>query len=389
MANADFTRIAVVKETTFATAVATPTMLTVNVTEADLRMATGKVQSRIIRSDAQMIRGTKVSESAGTRIAGELQYDASGGFFELLKASMRSAAETAATTTVTSATSSTTHILGTGVHTGVEVGDIIRVRTSADALVAYAAVTAVATDDLTTSHTFGTLSGLKVRRGIRIKNATTAATFNVNETHAEAELATPMYEVFFGMMPTRFTTNVQIDQPTTWGFDFMGSHSDKITDADIAGSSYTPAPTTAVVKSTLPKVYIDGQSFCVTQLSCGWDLNAAVRRCLDTQRARSIRTGKFGASGQAQIYFENKTLYQTAINDTESNMFYVQDDTATIATDSGGNAIAFAFPNVQWGEATHPVTGENSDVFLNLPWTAAVDSVEGITARVIFFPAAN
>lgn len=389
MANADFTRLSFVEETTFATAVADPALFALNFTDADFRMVTGKAASRIIRSDAQRNRGTKVSESAVGRCSGELQYDTSGAFFKLLKASMRSAAETAATTTVTGASYSGGHLLGTGIHTGIEVDDVVRVRSSADALVGYFGVNAVTTDDITIDGVPSVTSSLKVRRGVRIKNATTFKSFNVEESHADAD--PDLHEVFYGMLPSRFGTQIQIDQPTTWAFDFVGSHSDKITGTEIAigAGSRTDPPTTAVVKTTLPKVYIDGQTFCLTQMSAGWDLNAAARRCLDSQRARSIRTGKFAASGSVTVYFESKELYQTAINDTESRMFYVQDDTATIATDSGGNAICFAFGNVQWGEPTHPVTGENTDIFLTLPWEAAVDATELVTARVIFFPAAN
>jgi len=380
MSNADFVSFAVVEEVTYATAVATPAYSRVNIRSGSLASSTAKTRSELIRQDAQSLRGGKGAESATASLAGELQYDVTGGWWQLLKASLRAGSETAATTTVSAVTFGSSKLSATGVHTGIEVGDVVRVKNSAGTVLGYFPVTIVGTNEITIVGTPSETTGLKVRRGLRIKNGTTLKSFQIEESHND--LSPVLYETGNGMVPSSYRVSVQVDNPPTWEMPMVGSHTDGSTDTATAGATYTAAPTGGVFSTLVPRVYIDGLSFCCTEFSYGWTANFRQRRCLDTNRARVPGSGKLEASGSARVYFESTDLYQKAVTDAESTVFFAQEDNAH-------NALVTYFPNVQWGEASKPVTGENTDVFLTMPFTAHVDTAEAITVRVSMFPAGD
>lgn len=93
-----------------------------------------------------------------------------------------------------------------------------------------------------------------------------------------------------------------------------------------------------------------------------------------------VGLGTFNVTGNISAYFADNTLYQALID---------HDDNALGITleDSDGNVIAFTFPRIKWGAGNPNATAINTDVMLDIDFTAIRDAVSGVTMIVDFFPA--
>jgi hypothetical protein len=94
-----------------------------------------------------------------------------------------------------------------------------------------------------------------------------------------------------------------------------------------------------------------------------------------------IGLGTFSVTGNISAYFADNTLYQALID---------HDDNALAFTlqDSDGNVIAFTFPRIKWGAGNPNATAINTDIMLDIDFTAIRDRESGVTMIVNKFPAA-
>lgn len=93
-----------------------------------------------------------------------------------------------------------------------------------------------------------------------------------------------------------------------------------------------------------------------------------------------VGLGTFDVKGNISAYFADNTLYQALIaHDNNSIGFTLQD--------SAGNVIAFTFPRIKWGTGNPNASAINTDIMLDIDFTAIRDPSTGVTMIVDFFPA--
>lgn len=94
-----------------------------------------------------------------------------------------------------------------------------------------------------------------------------------------------------------------------------------------------------------------------------------------------IGLGTFSVTGNISAYFADNTLYQALVN---------HDDNALAFTlqDSDGNVLGFTFPRIKWGAGNPNATAINTDIMLDIDFTAIRDTVSGVTMIINKFPAA-
>jgi len=93
-----------------------------------------------------------------------------------------------------------------------------------------------------------------------------------------------------------------------------------------------------------------------------------------------VGLGTFSVTGNISAYFANNTLYQALI-DHDDNAIGIT------LTDGDGNTIAFTFPRIKWGAGNPNATGINTDVMLDIDFTAIRDPDTGVTMIVNAFDA--
>lgn len=102
--------------------------------------------------------------------------------------------------------------------------------------------------------------------------------------------------------------------------------------------------------------------------------------CMGTVGNFDIGVGTFELSGSLSAYFLNNALYQKYLDHADVALSWR-------VTDALGNVMVFTIPRMKLGNAEDPVEGRNTDVMVDVDWTAILDPVTGATFMVDFFPA--
>lgn len=386
MADANSTRFSIVTESTFGVT-PTPTMKILTTTGPELSPANQTVESASIRGNRNPPGAKLVGPSSGGRVPFELRYDQTGAQFDMLVASMQAGTPDAADGQVASVAASGQVLSAAGIGTGIEIGDVVRILdNSDDALVGFYRVVAVAGDVSNITVEGGLANGTyKVDRGTRIKNGATFKSFTMAEANYKPGGSSfALFEVFTGQVVDGFEMAVQDKTITTCAFQVVGRGSGGITeDTDpLAGATYAAAPTTEVLDATnnVPVVRVGATDTLVQSVNLSWQNGSAARSNVGQSLASSIRSGTFRVSGSFTAYYSDSTEYNKALAGTLSSLLVVQ-------RDSAGNALAFSIPSIRYGNPTRTGKSQDSDIIVNLPWTAETDAVEDIGVRVILFNA--
>lgn len=94
-----------------------------------------------------------------------------------------------------------------------------------------------------------------------------------------------------------------------------------------------------------------------------------------------IGLGTFSANGRVSAYFRDNTLYARLINHDDTAIgFYV--------TDADGDSIGIVFPRVKFGTGNPNATAINTDIMLDIDYTAIRDEATDATMIMSFLPAA-
>lgn len=370
MSDSNRTRTSLVVEATPGTTPATPTMLVIPKTSFNVGQRTRYVESQLIRADANIQSVQKVSSAVAGSLATELMRSESGESIHALKSAAFRATETAAATEVLSVTASSGVLSATGIHTGVEVGDLVRVRSPDDGtFLAFVPVTAVGTGSITVSGSVPNGSSYAVQRGPRLKNGTTDTHFSIEHARLDANLFKILRGVGIGSMGLRIADE-QITE-LTFGVEGMNG-----TRAGTAyGSSYTShADVPSYTATRVPLFQLGGATYELLNMSIAFDNRLAARRRAGSDGPTSIRRGSFYVSGTITCYLDAWT--ELIKHDAGSSS-----DFSIAMLDELGNCEAIRLPQLKWTEATDETGGKDQDDFAVLNFQGELDPAEGITAR--------
>lgn len=209
-----------------------------------------------------------------------------------------------------------------------------------------------------------------------ISNGTTAASFSLEEQipHEGADY----YMRYTGMRVDTLSLNITPGAIVTGSLAFQGKVAATDT-AIVAGSSIVAANTNQVMNAVSHVTAIDegGASIgTVTSMQLQIANNLRVQRAIGTLGASGIGYGQIAVSGTAEIYFESVALVDKVINHTSSS-FKVE------FTDDAGNLYAFIIPKIYYGQPSKPISGNNQDVMLSLPFNAVLGGADSKTVQIV------
>lgn len=371
MSDSNRTKTSLVVESTAGETPVGDDFLIIPKASCSLRDNTKYVESDIIRDDCNVQSVQKVGSVIGGSVATELFFSASGESIHALMQGAFRTTETAAATEVTGVACSGGVLSATGIHTGVEVGDLVKVRTSADALVGvgYFPVSVVGTNSITVTGSPTNGTGYKVVRGARMKNGTTDIDFSIEHARLDATL----YSIFRGLAVSRMSMAIADEQITKLNFDFAGLNSSR------GASAYAPGytahtdrdPITAV---SVPMFRIAGTTYEFVDMSINVDTSAVARRRVGLATPTRVRRGTARITGTVNIYLDAWTELVKYSDGTASDMQIVQQD-------SEGNAYGLVIPKLKWTDGMADTRGKDQDDFKRLTFQAELNSTQGISAR--------
>ncbi len=389
MSDANRLRLSLIPEVTFAvTPTSTPAFLILPTTGQSLRDRLGYQQSQTIRSDRNVKDLVRLSKASGGGLPCELTYSASTeALFAAIRATLCSSGETAVTTEVTSVTSSS-NVLSVGsanVETGVEVGDILRIRNASDVLVAYVKVSAVDSGAHTVTVTGATIPNAsttyKVLRGARMKNGTTEYSYSVEAARTDIDIA----QIFTGQVFDSMDLSVSDEAITTANFSLMGSSSTRV-DAPVSGSGTTalymtgatytdPASNPVLDSIAVPELRVADGAYAAKSIGITLSNNVAARTQIGALGPQSMRRGSFGAQIRVRAYMDGFDDLDDFANNTETDIWFVM-------IDANNRGWSFSFPQCKFSDAGADTQGLDQDDYKDLALTAYLDPTELCTVRV-------
>jgi hypothetical protein len=384
MSNSNYDRFSIVQRTSFDTAAAL-NMLLLPIESQDLTLSPSMTKSRTIRTDANVDDHHRVGLIGGGSVRFEPTFPVvSEAFWYLLRAVLRTT-ETAAATEVTSVTS-TSNVLSVGsgnVETGVEVGDVLRIRNASNTLIGYALVTAVDTG----AHTVTCSASLdipdavttyKVLRGARMKNGTSEYFFDGEVGRTQAAL----YELFRRWVVNGFELNITDGAIATASFQLMiPPPSEQSASASLCLGHTAPTAGSVFSLGAVPTFDVAGVSYTAKQIGLRINNNIRARTGIKTGQVASDAGfigwswGDHDVSCSIQTYMQNFTEIAKATAGTESNMHFVLQD-------SSGKAVSFSIPAFKWDGRSSPTSGLNQDDYFSATALGKAHSTQSCTIRV-------
>lgn len=392
MSDANRVSIRYVEESTGGTTPASPTLEEIKLTgTSDMGFTPETVVSEIIRSDRQendliLINGTVggqfdtelISAVHDDLIEGVLWADSTWTTETVKQASFNGTVTldtpTGQTTIVDSDTNGT---IGAG---GIAAGDWIEVSDGTNTN--YMRVASVTNGDTLVvegiNHTVAT-GTLTVVQGSEITNGSTQKYFTFEKAYLDHSPVT--YEYLRGMVPGTMSLTTSSSAIVTGSFGFTG-FSHQATTTRVAGASdqAAPAGVTYNASSNVATIAEGGSNGLniATEISIEIDNNLRELNAIGTLGAAEIGAGTFSVSGSIQTYFEDATMLDKLINNTETSLSFA-------FTDGAGTTMIFDLPSIKFSEGVPEVPGKNEDVMLNLGFQAFANSTLGYTMKVTRF----
>jgi hypothetical protein len=199
----------------------------------------------------------------------------------------------------------------------------------------------------------------------RLKAGTTRASFSVLRHFGDLE-AGNAYHLFKGVEFSKASLSVKPNAIVEMGLTVIGQ--DMSTDAAApSGSTYSAATTTSPFDSFSGLITEAGVSIAVvTELSLELENGHAERFVVGDAQGLRPSIGRSNLTGTLTAYFENTTLLNKFINETESSLSFR-------LVDLLGNAYAFTIPRLKY-TGGQPDVSDEGPITLAMPFQALYDA---------------
>lgn len=383
MANGSRHSLYAVEEATYGTTPTNPALDLVRITGTTLGLAKDSLQSEEIRSDRQIADFRLGANQVGGDINFELSYGSFDQFLEavLLSADWASPATTGSTTLDQTATQ-ITRASGSFVTDGFEAGQVAEVSgfAAGNGLVLITGVSALALDvTALDGQTLGVESGdgdELVVASEQIKAAAERRSFTFIRHFADIQTADNPYYIYRGVELNSVQFTIAANSMITGTFSVIGQSQETAQDLTGLGTpTYNPASTTSPLDSFTGTLEEGGTTVAVvTEISMTMQNGIEPRFVVGSKNSIYPSVGRSNLTGQVTAYFEDSTLVNKFLNETESSIVFTLPDGA-------GNQLRVTIPRIKYTGGQPDVSGEGP-ITLAMPFQALLDSTEGTNLRI-------
>lgn len=192
--------------------------------------------------------------------------------------------------------------------------------------------------------------------------------FTVERYFGDMLAADKPYHRFTGVEVNSLQLQVNSNAMVTGTFSVLGQGM-SLGAAIIAGATYAPAPGTSPVDSFTGTLLENGVAIAVvTEIQLSVENGLETRYVVGSKETLRPSIARSNVSGNVTAFFENSTLLEKFINETESAMSFTLPDGA-------GNSLTFFLPRIKYMGGAPDVSGEGP-VTLSMPFQALYDATE-------------
>lgn len=201
----------------------------------------------------------------------------------------------------------------------------------------------------------------------QLKAGTTRRSFTMERYFSD--IADYPYHRFTGVEMDKLRLDVKADDMITGAFSCIGKDL-SVNAAIVTGATYTAETTTSPLDSYSGILSEGGVAIAVvTEIQLNIDNGMATRFVVGSRTTLRPSQGRSNVTGTVTAYFDDSTMLNKFINETESSIEFTLPDAA-------GNSLKFRLPRVKYGAAPPDVSGEGP-ITLAMPFQALLDPVTG------------
>lgn len=191
------------------------------------------------------------------------------------------------------------------------------------------------------------------------------------------DTATYNYFRYTGMVPNTMSLSIAAGEIITGSFDFMGKGGSVAATA-IASSTYVNAAAENVLSASSHVGALSLGSFATAKmlkvdLSASNNLQTA--RVIGSLDNADIGAGQFNVSGNVEIYFEDKAVYEAYLNATEMAL------SVTMGKDAG-KKYKIDFPRIKFSGGEVNAPGQGNHIVAKMSFDALGDPTEKYTMKI-------
>lgn len=370
MANGSRHSMAFVAEATYGVTPASPAFKALRHTSAALALSKELLESEELRSDREVVDVRHGAFQVGGDMGFELSYGSFDDFFQgLLGGTWSTAHDTGAAIQIAATVGTFTRATGSFVTDGFVIGDLVSATgfTNPGNLGRFT-VTAVAALTLTVSPAQGqtmvveAAGARQIKSSSNVRTGVTRRSFTIERNFGDILSADKPYHRFTGVELNGMELQVNANAMVTGTFNFVGQGINLGT-AILAGATYVAAPTTSPLDSFTGTLTEGGTAIAViTEISLTVENGLEPRFVVGSKQSLQPSIGRAKISGSVTAFFENSTLLDKFVNETESSLEFTLPDAA-------GNAYRVFLPRIKYTGGQPDVSGEGP-VTLSMPFMA-------------------
>lgn len=209
-----------------------------------------------------------------------------------------------------------------------------------------------------------------------LKNGVTQSSLSFEKKFL-VDAATYNYFRYTGMVPNTMSLSIAAGEIITGSFDFMGKGG-TVAAAAIASSTYLDAAAENVLSASSHVGAMSLGSFAtakILKIDMSATNNLMAAKVIGSLDNADIGAGQFNVSGNVEIYFEDKAVYEAYLNATEMAM------SVTMGTGTG-KKYTIDLPRIKFSDGEVIASGQNSYVMANMSFQALGDPTEECTMKI-------
>lgn len=178
------------------------------------------------------------------------------------------------------------------------------------------------------------------------------------------------FRLFTGMSVSTLNVSIAPNQMVTGTFDLVGKTMTQAATTASTGGAPTASSTNAPFDSYSGTIEDGGSGLAiVTSLDFSLTNSFAPTFVIGSDSAQQLEFGRAIVEGTITVYYEDATLINKFLNETESSLSVSVDDP------TGANSYTFDFPRVKYNGASVPVQNPASRL-ITIPFVSLFDTVE-------------
>jgi len=219
-------------------------------------------------------------------------------------------------------------------------------------------------DELLESAMLSTWDNSPVGEDDELKVGTTPKYFSIEDAAEDIS----QYRLFTGMSVSTMNVSIAPNQMVTATFDMVGKTMTQNSSTGSAGGTPTASSTNAPFDSYSGTISDGGSGISiVTSLDFSMTNSFAPTFVIGSDSAQQLEFGRAVVEGTMTVYYEDETLINKFLSETESAVEVTVDDP------TGSSTYTFSFPRVKYNGASVPVQNPQSRL-ITLPFVALYDT---------------